>query len=147
MSFDFKATYAGSFLSYSFISDCPDDGEGDITLTSLTSPQFCACPKPNPRFPPTCRRCYFCVWKFNSCYSRCSYCCGWLCFQPFLCSYQFSIVTYITHELPCTMVSPSKQISALCFVHMYEQPQQTVVRISEVCHFVPHRKLLIQCIS
>jgi hypothetical protein len=33
------------------MSDCPGDGEGDITLTSLTSPQFCACLKPNPRFP------------------------------------------------------------------------------------------------
>jgi hypothetical protein len=44
------------------------------------------------------------------------------------------------------MVSPSKHISALCFVHMHEQPQQTFVRISEVGHFVPHSKLLIHCI-
>ena len=67
-------------------------------------------------------------------------------FQSFLCNYQFSIVTYITHEFSCTMVSPSKQLSGLCFVHMYEQPQQTFVRISEVDHFVPHSKLLIHCI-
>jgi hypothetical protein len=45
------------------------------------------------------------------------------------------------------MVSPSKRLSALCFVHMHEQPQQTFVHISEVGHFVPHNKLLIHYIS
>jgi hypothetical protein len=68
--------------------------------------------------------CYFRVWKFDGCYIIC--CCGWLFFQSFLCNYQFSIVTYITHELnnkneSCTFCLLLKQIygSAPINLHVF----------------------------